>query len=344
MKYQQLGPSQMRVSSICLGTMTWGEQNTEKEAHAQLDYAFERGVNFLDTAEMYPIPPKEETYASTERMIGRWHKMGAQRDKIIVATKIAGPGLDYIRGGSSFSKEHLWEAAQDSLSRLKTDYIDLYQLHWPERNTNVFGKLGLTQLHPEESFTPFLHILEGLSELQNRGKIREFGVSNETPWGMMKFLETASRFGLPQPVSIQNPYSLLNRSYEVGLSEISLRENRKLLAYSPLGFGVLTGKYLDKNPSPQARLSLFPQYTRYTNSQACQATRNYVELALEYQLIPSQMALAFVASRSFVVSTIIGATNLEQLEENINSIELSLSPEVQEKIDNIHRTISNPAP
>ena len=345
MKYEMLGTTNsIKVSKLCLGTMTWGEQNTEKEAHEQLDYAFERGINFLDTAEMYPIPPRVETYTATEHIIGRWNKMKTRRDKIVVATKIAGPGLTYIRKGSRVSREHLTEALNSSLKRLNTEIIDLYQLHWPERDVNIFGTLGLMGLNPHEIFTPFLDILECLQEFKDAGKIREFGLSNETPWGTMKFLETAKECRLLRPASIQNPYNLLNRTYEVGMSEISLRENCKLLAYSPLGFGVLTGKYLEGLRPKGARLSLFPRYTRYTGLKSQEAVKLYVDLACESGLLPSQMALAFVTSRPFVVSNIIGATNLGQLKENIDSIDLALPASVEQKIEHIHKTISNPAP
>ncbi|CAM9962622.1 unnamed protein product [Chrysoparadoxa australica] len=245
MQYRKLGSTNLDVSVICLGTMTWGEQNTEKEAHEQLDYAFERGVNFIDTAEMYPVPPKEETYTKTEEYIGGWNKLKTDRDKIFVATKIAGPGLGgYVRGGGQdFSRRHLEEACDASLKRLNIDTIDLYQLHWPERTTNYFGQLGVEGLPLDEKFTPFLERLQVLGELQKKGKIRHIGVSNETPWGVMKYLQIAEREGLPKIESIQNPYSLLNRSFEVGNAEVSLREKVGLLAYSPLGFGMLTGKY-----------------------------------------------------------------------------------------------------
>ncbi len=345
MKYATLGTkNKIKVSKLCLGTMTWGEQNTEKEAHAQLDYAFERGINFLDTAEMYPIPPKKKTCTFTESIIGRWDKMKTRREEIVVATKIAGPGLEHIRGGSSFSRAHMTKALDSSLKRLNTDTIDLYQLHWPEREVNVFGTLGLTRLAPRETFTPFLNILECLQELTSSGKIREFGLSNETPWGTMKFLETAKEFGLPRPTSVQNPYNLLNRSYEVGMSEISLRENCKLLAYSPLGFGVLTGKYLNEQRPKGARLTLFPHYTRYTGLKSQEAAKMYVTLAQKEGLLPSHMALSFITSKSFVLSNIIGATSLQQLQENIDSIELSLRPQVEDQIEQIHEMISNPAP
>ena len=347
MKYRKLGKTQHEVSVICLGTMTWGEQNTEREAHEQLDYAFERGVNFIDTAEMYPVPPKAETYTLTEKYIGTWDKLKTHRDKIFLASKIAGPmEAGYIRGGNNFSKDQIKKACEDSLKRLQVEIIDLYQLHWPERTTNYFGQLGIESLPPtsEESFTPFIERLEALDELRKEGKIKEFGLSNETPWGVMKYLQISEREGLIRPQSIQNPYNLLNRSFEVGNAEISLRENIGLLAYSPLGFGVLTGKYLKGAKPENARLTKWERFSRYSNPEAQRATELYCELAQDHGLSPAQMALAFVNQRSFLTSNIIGATQMDQLKENIESIEIELSQKIRDEINKIHSKISNPAP
>lgn len=346
MQYRKLGNSNIDVSVICLGTMTWGEQNTQQQAFEQMDYALEQGVNFFDTAELYSIPPKAETYGSTESIIGHWLKQRGNRDKIILASKVAGPGegwVDHIRSGATkFNKTHITEAVDNSLKRLQTDYIDLYQLHWPERNTNCFGQLGYEV--EKGNFTSAIETLEALSEQIQAGKIRHIGLSNETPWGLMSFLQAAKELNLPRVVSVQNPYSLLNRSYEVGMAEISYREQCGLLSYSPLGFGVLSGKYLNNQKPDGARISLWPDYARYTSPSAITATEKYVSLALQHGLDPAQMALAFVNSRQFLTSTIIGATTMAQLESNINSINLMLSEEVLEAIEAIHCEISNPSP
>jgi aryl-alcohol dehydrogenase-like predicted oxidoreductase len=346
MKFRKLGSTEKEVSVICLGTMTWCEQNTEKEAHEQLDYAFERGVNFIDTAEMYPVPPTAETYTKTEEYIGRWDKLKSQRDKIFMATKIAGPGLgDYIRGGgNNFTRRHLEEACDASLKRLNVETIDLYQLHWPERTTNFFGQLGVEGLPSDEQFTPFLERLQVLGELQKKGKIKHIGLSNESPWGVMKYLEIAKSEGLPKVESIQNPYSLLNRTFEIGNAEVSLREKVGLLAYSPLGFGILTGKYRGGKKPEGARLTLWDRFSRYSNPQALEATEKYCQLAEEMGTTPAKLALAFVNQRSFVTSNIIGATNLDQLKENIDSIELELSEEMLGRINEIHQLTPNPSP
>ena len=346
MEYRELGNTGTDVSLICLGTMTFGEQNTETQAFEQMDYALAEGVNFFDTAELYSIPPKGDTYGRTEEIIGNWFSARKNRDKVILASKIAGPGegwVDHIRDGKTrFTREHIEAALNASLQRLKTDYIDLYQLHWPERKTNYFGPLGYI---PEaDSFTPMEEILEVLAEQVKAGKIRYIGLSNETPWGVMRFLSIAEKLDLPPVVSVQNPYSLLNRSYEVGLAEISWREQCGLLAYSPLGFGVLSGKYLHGNSPAGARLTLYPDYTRYSNPQAISATQQYVELAHTHDLNPAQMALAYVNSRPFLTSTIIGATNMEQLRSNIGSIEVRLADETLEEIDAIHSRYPNPCP
>jgi aryl-alcohol dehydrogenase-like predicted oxidoreductase len=345
MDYRQLGRTDLNVSAICLGTMTWGEQNSESEAFAQIERAKSAGINFIDTAEMYPVPPQKETYASTEKIIGNWFKKNGDRKDWILASKIAGPGngIDYIRDGQlKFNREHIVAAVDASLKRLQTDYLDLYQLHWPERSTNFFGKLGYS--HKDETFTPLLEVLQVLDEQVKAGKIRHVGLSNETPWGTMKFLQASEASELTRPVSIQNPYNLLNRSFEVGLAEIAIREQCGLLAYSPLAFGMLSGKYANGARPAKGRLSLYSRFTRYFNPESEAACANYVALAREHGLDPTQMALAFVTSRSFVTSNIIGATTLEQLESNIASFDLELSEEVLSGIDAIHKTQPNPAP
>jgi aryl-alcohol dehydrogenase-like predicted oxidoreductase len=346
MEYRRLGRTDINVSVICLGTMTFGEQNSEAEAHEQLDYALNRGINFIDTAELYAIPPKAETYGRTEEFIGSWLRKSGKRDQVVLATKAAGPGpgwVDHIRGGTSrFDRKNLQEALEGSLRRLGTDHVDLYQLHWPDRPTNFFGKLGYTH-DPAGSAPHVEETLEALGEMVRAGKIRYIGLSNETPWGVMKYLEIAERMGLPRVVSVQNPYSLLNRTFELGLAEIAHREDVGLLAYSPLGFGVLSGKYLEGNPEG-ARLTKWPDYNRYSSEQAVEATRAYVALAREHGLDPAQMALAYVNSRSFLTSNIIGATTMEQLKANIDSAELALPEPVIEGIEAIHTRLPNPSP
>jgi aryl-alcohol dehydrogenase-like predicted oxidoreductase len=348
MQYSRLGNSKLTVSKICLGTMTYGEQNTESEGHQQLDYAVSEGVNFIDTAELYAIPPKAETYGATEKVIGSWLKKRGQRDDIVLATKIAGPGPDWvshIRGGRTrFSQSQINEALDNSLQRLQTDYVDLYQLHWPERDTNYFGQLGYKASDTEVALTPIHETLAALTQQVEAGKVRYIGLSNETPWGIMQFLAAAKLYSLPTVVSVQNPYSLLNRTYEVGCAEISHRENIGLLAYSPLGFGVLTGKYLENTVPADARLSLWPHYARYSNEQAVIATQAYVSLARQHGLDPAQMALAYVNSRPFVAANIIGATSMTQLKNNIDSINLTLSQELLAAIEDVHQSQPNPAP
>lgn len=344
MKLNRLGHTDIHVSEICLGTMTWGEQNSESEAHEQLDYALAHGVNFIDAAEMYPVPPKPETQGLTEQYIGSWLKARGKRDDVILATKIAGPGdwLSHIRGGSRLNQSHIEQAIETSLSRLQTEYVDLYQLHWPDRHTNFFGQLGFSPNEGEET-TPLLESISALNNLIKAGKIRHWGMSNETPWGVMKALAICEAHGFEKPVSVQNPYNLLNRSYEVGLAEVSWREKVGLLAYSPLGFGVLTGKYLNAQPEG-ARLTLFDRFVRYTNEQATQATKMYVELAQDHGLSPAKMALAFVNQQSFVSSNIIGATSIDQLAENIQSVQVELPDEILQGIADIHKRFPNPAP
>jgi len=346
MKYSLLSNSELKVSSICLGTMTFGNQNTEAEAHEQLDYAIERGINFLDTAEMYPIGGNAQILGSTERHIGSWlHKIGsAQRQKLVVATKIAGPnrGLDYIRQPLDFSKKSIHEAVELSLKNLQIDSIDLYQMHWPERVMNMFGQRGLSKIDTnwEDNIFEVLTIFDGLIK---EGKIKYIGVSNENPYGVMRFLMESEKHNLPRIATIQNPYSLLNRLFEVGLSEICMRENVGLLAYSPLGFGTLSGKYLN-GINPEYRMAKFPQFVRYSGENAVKATRLYNDLAQANNLTIAQMALAFVHQQSFVTSTIIGATSLEQLKANIAAFEVVLSPEILAEINKIQELIPNPAP
>ncbi len=343
MEYSNLGHSELNVSKICLGTMTFGEQNTQTEAHDQLDFAFANGVNFIDTAEMYPVPPRQETQGDTEKFIGSWLTKRNCRDKVIIASKVAGPGMmDYLRNGAQLVRSQMDQALHDSLSRLQTEYLDLYQIHWPARNTNFFGKLGY-QFDQQDS-TPIEETLEVLHDYVQQGKIRYIGISNETPWGLMKYLTLAKENNWPRVISVQNPYSLLNRSFEVGLAEFSDREKISLLAYSPLGFGTLTGKYIQKKNLEKARLTLFENYNRYSNEQAKQATLLYIKLANDYQITATQMALAYVNSRPFTGANIIGATTIEQLDENIKSIELTLSDEIVEKIELIHQRIPNPSP
>lgn len=346
MKYTRIPHTDIRISKICLGTMTWGRQNTEEEAHEQMDYALDQGVNFFDTAELYPIPPKKELYAVTEEFIGNWFKKTGNRDKVVLASKIAGPGhgAKHIRT-SGFDRESIIKSVEGSLKRLQTDYLDLYQIHWPDRNTNYFGQRGYNA-HAIDVWEDNIHqVLETLRDLIEEGKIRHVGLSNETPWGTMRFLEESKvHQTLPRMLTIQNPYNLLNRLFEVGLSEISMREKIGLLAYSPMGFGVLSGKYLTEIPPRKARVTLFPNYKRYSGETAVQATEQYAQLAKEHGLSMAQMALAFVNTRPFLTSNIIGATSMEQLKENIDSIDVDLSDEILEGIEGIHNAIPNPAP
>ena len=346
MKYKKLGDTDLKVSLICLGTMTWGEQNTQKEGFEQMDFALEKGVNFFDTAELYAIPPKAKTYGKTEEIIGNWFKIKKNRKKIILASKIAGPGLKWIRGGGSqYSPKSIEEALHNSLKRLQTDYIDLYQLHWPERNTNYFGDLDYEHDEKEKSWNSFESILNTLKKFIDQGKIRYIGLSNETPWGFSKYLEIAKEKNLPKVVSVQNPYSLVNRTYEVGMSEISIRERAGLLAYSPLAVGYLTGKYRNKKIPKNSRLDLFYEnYPRYHNQRTYEAVDEYFKISEKYKISLSQLALAFVNSRDFVTSNIIGATTMEQLQENIDSIDISLNENVMNEINLIHEKIPNPAP
>lgn len=346
METRKLGNTDIDVSLICLGTMTYGEQNTEAEAHAQLDYAVSRGVNFVDAAEMYPVPPKAETQGRTEEYIGTWLKKPGNRQKVIVATKVTGrsPAFPYIGRGEEtrLSRAQIFEAVDKSLTRLQTDHIDLYQLHWPERVVNNFGTLGYT--HHDDDHIPIHETLEALGELVDKGKVRHIGLSNETAWGMMEFLRRSTQHDLPRAVSIQNPYSLLNRSFEVDRAEMAIREQVGLLAYSPLAFGMLTGKYLGGKMPEGSRLTIYSRFQRYNNPRGFAATEKYAALAKENGLSLAQMALAYVHRQQFVTSTIIGATKLEQLKENIDSAELELSEEVLQGIETIHREHTFPCP
>tara|TARA_Y100000589_G_scaffold110811_1_gene105300 strand:+ start:3388 stop:4422 length:1035 start_codon:yes stop_codon:yes gene_type:complete len=343
MKFKKLPFTDIQVSEICLGTMTFGKQNTESEGHQQLDYAVSRGVNFIDTAELYPVPAEAETYGETERIIGNWIKKNNNRSSIILASKIAGPGAytKHIRT-TGFSKSAIKEAVNDSLKRLQTDYIDLYQLHWPERFTNTFGTRGYKHISKEKWEDNFSEILLNLNELIKEGKIRHIGLSNENPWGVMRFLEE-SKQSLPRMITIQNSYSLLNRQFEVGNAEISMREKIGLLAYSPLACGVLTGKYIEGKDAANSRLNLFKRFVRYSSDQSTLATKKYLALANELGISLTHMALAFVNQQTFVTSNIIGATNMNQLKENIDSIDIELNPNTVNAINEIHEEIPDPS-
>jgi len=346
MKYKKLSNSDLNVSSICLGTMTFGEQNTESEGHEQMDYAFEKGINFFDTAEMYSVPGRKETQGSTERILGSWFAKTGKRKDIVLATKVTGPnpGLSYIRNPLNFSKDQITTALEGSLKRLQTDYIDIYQLHWPERKTNFFGKLDYKHDANDPWKDNILDIITTLNEFVKSGKIRNYGLSNETAWGLMKYCTEAEKNDLIKPLTIQNPYSLLNRSYEVGLAEASIREGVDLLVYSPLAFGVLSGKYLGGKMPKKSRLDLFPQFSRYSNGLALKATELYKEYADELGISLTQLALAFSVQRPFVGSSIIGATSMDQLKENIDSIEIEITEDMFKKLDEIHELVPNPAP
>ena len=345
MKYTTLPNTDIKISKICLGTMTFGEQNTEVEGHNQMDYALENGVNFFDTAEMYSVPGRKETYGSTEKIIGTWFKKTGNREKIILASKIAGPnpGLSHIRENMDFSPESIALSIDKSLSRLQTDYIDLYQLHWPERKTNFFGQRGFKVQEDvwEDNIQKVLETLEGFIK---QGKINHIGLSNETPWGIMRFLEESRYQNLPRIKTIQNPYSLLNRLFENASSEVCIRENVGLLAYSPMAFGVLSGKFLTGENHPNARIKLFPQFARYNSAQCTEATRLYNEIAKKNGLSLTELSLAFVTQQAFVTSTIIGATTMEQLKANIDTIQVTLSDEILKEINEVQAIIPDPAP
>jgi len=344
MKYSKLGKTDIEVSKICLGTMTFGQQNTEAEAHEQLSYAIDQGVNFIDTAEMYAVPGSEETQGLTEKYIGTWLSQRSDRDKMIIATKVTGPTtMTWIREKFGFTKEIVNEAIDKSLARLQTDYVDLYQLHWPERKMNMFGERGLTDIDHEWEDN-FLEVLEGLDGLVKSGKVRQVGISNEAPWGVNRFLNLSEQHNLPRMASIQNPYGLLNRTFEVGLSEIAIREKCGLLAYSPMAFGLLSGKFHRGEDDENCRMNKYKQLARYSSENSYKATGEYLKISNEHGISLAQMSLAFVNSRPFVTSNIIGATNMTQLKENIDSINLHLSDDVLKAIEEVHSVIPNPAP
>ncbi|MGB9190261.1 MULTISPECIES: NADP(H)-dependent aldo-keto reductase [unclassified Acinetobacter] len=349
MQLKPLANTGILVPEICLGTMTFGEQNTQAEAFQQLEYALDQGLFFWDTAEMYPVPPKPETQGATETILGNWIAQRGQRDQLFIASKIAGPsqGGSHIRDGQTrFTAAEISSAIDGSLKRLQSDYIDLYQLHWPQRPTNFFGKLGYsnTEAHNQQQVTALEKTLSALSDEIKKGRIRYIGLSNETPWGTLKFLHLAERLGLEKFVSVQNPYSLLNRTYEIGMSEIAHYENVGLLAYSPLAFGYLTGKFRHGARPANARVTLFSRFSRYSNPESEWATEQYAQLAERHGLTLTQLALAFIKQQFFVTSTIIGATNLDQLKENIQAFDIDLSAEVLQGIEDIHRQQPNPAP
>lgn len=349
MQFNSLADTGILLPEICLGTMTFGEQNTQDEAFAQLDYALERGLYFWDTAEMYPVPPKPETQGATEVMIGNWLKARGGRDKLFLASKIAGPaqGGSHIRDGQTrYNATDIRTALDGNLKRLQTDYIDLYQLHWPQRPTNFFGKLGYgnTEAHAQQHITDLEETLTALQQEIQNGRIRYIGLSNETPWGTMKFLHLAEKLGLSKFVSVQNPYNLLNRTYEIGMSEIAKYEGVGLLAYSPLAFGYLTGKFRHGARPANARVTLYSRFSRYSNPESEWATEQYAQLAEQLGLSLTQLALAFIKQQFFVTSTIIGATSLEQLKENIDAFEVNLSDDILQGIEAIHRQQPNPAP
>ena len=330
MNYKKLGSTDVDVSTICLGTMTWGEQNSKADGFEQMDYAIDNGVNFWDTAEIYAIPMREETYGETENIIGEWFKKTKKRDKVILATKVSGPtSKEYIRGGGcSYDKKSMSEALEKSLKRMQTDYIDLYQLHWPERNTNFFGKQGYEHDSNEKNWIAFEEILENLKKFVDAGKIRYVGLSNETAWGLAKCLELSKLKNLPKMMAVQNPYNLLNRTYEVGLAEISVREQSGLLAYSPLAFGYLTGKYRNNNMPKGSRIDLFKDFTRYNNENSIKAIEEYYKISQKFNLDFAQMSIKFCEIQPFVTSVIIGATTMQQLKTNVESVNVKLNDEI----------------
>ena len=345
MNYKNLGNTDLKVSTICLGTMTWGEQNTQEEGFDQMDYALDKGVNFWDTAELYSVPPKPETFGHTEIIIGNWFKKTKKRKEVILATKVCGPMRAYVRGGGyQYGKKNITEAIEGSLKRLQTDYIDLYQLHWPERDTNMFGRLGYEHTEKED-WNRFEDILETLQKFIDNGKIRYLGLSNETPWGVNKFLELASKKKLPRMMSVQNPYNLLNRTYEVGLAEISVREKIGLLAYSPLAIGYLTGKYMNNQIPKKSRLDHDSDFwTRYNKPNTEKAVKAYYDIAKKYNIDMAQMSLKFCEIQPFTTSVIIGATTLEQLKTNVESVNVNLEKDVIKEINDVQKTYPNPCP
>jgi len=346
MKYNKIYKTDIEVSEICLGTMTFGEQNSEAEGHEQMDFALENGVNFFDTAELYAVPSSKENNGKTEDIIGTWFAKSGKRDKVILATKVTGPSLNlkYIADNLGFSKSRIHNAVERSLKRLQTDYIDIYQLHWPERKTNMFGQRGFKFSKDEKWEDNFKEILETLDGLIKEGKIRHWGVSNETPYGTMRYCAEADNNNLLRPVTIQNAYSLLNRTFEIGNAEVSIRENIGLLAYSPMAFGLLSGKYHKKHDSERDRLNKFSQMSRYNSAQSYEATGEYLKIAEKNNLSLAQMSLAFINAQNFVTSNIIGATTIAQLKENIGSSDITLSDDILKDIEKIHNQIPNPAP
>ncbi len=345
MKFKKLGTTDLDVSLICLGTMTWGTQNSEKDAFEQMDYSLSEGVNFFDTAELYSVPPNSVSYGKTETMIGNWFEKRKNRDKIILASKVAGPGCDWIRGGgNNFNEKKIGEAIEGSLKRLKTDYIDLYQLHWPERSANFFGRRDYINNDSEGKWNSFESVLEALKKFIESGKIRYIGMSNETPYGFSKYIELSKNKNLPRMMSVQNPYNLVNRTYEIGMSEISIREKCGLLVYYPLAAGALSGKYRNGKMPKNSRQALFKGWERHLNPLAMKAYDEYYELAKDNNLTMVQLAQAFVNTRPFVTSNIIGATTMKQLKENIDSINIELSDDIIEKINLIHNKNPNPSP
>ena len=345
MKFRKLGTTDIDVSLICLGTMTWGTQNTEKDAFEQMDYAVSQGINFFDTAEIYSVPPTSDSYGKTEVMIGNWFEKRKNRDKIILASKVAGPGCDWIRGGgNNFDEKKIGEAIDGSLKRLKTDYIDLYQLHWPERSINFFGRRDYLFNNKEGNWNSFESILEALEKYIKSGKIRHIGMSNETPYGLSRYLEISKNKGAPRMMSVQNPYNLVNRTYEIGMSEISIREKCGLLVYYPLAAGGLSGKYRNGKMPKDSRMALFKGWERHLNPLAMKAYDKYFELAKDFNLTMVQLAQSFVNSRPFVTSNIIGATTMDQLKENVESINIEFTDEMMERVNEIHNNNPNPSP
>ncbi len=345
MNYKKLGNTDLNVSTICLGTMTWGEQNTQDEAFEQMNYALSKGVNFWDTAELYSIPPKPETFGHTELIIGNWFKETKKRNEVILATKVCGPMRSYVRGGGNqYGIKNITEALEGSLKRLQTDYIDLYQLHWPERNTNMFGRLGYEH-KDDENWNKFEDILENLNKFIDAGKIRYIGLSNETPWGTSKFLEISKEKNLPRMMSVQNPYNLLNRTYEVGLAEISIRDKIGLLVYSPLAIGYLSGKYRNNQIPKKSRLDHDNNFwTRYDKPNTKKAIEAYYNIAKKNNIDMAQMSLKFCEIQPFVTSVIIGATTMEQLKTDIESVNVKLSDEIIKEINEVQKIYPNPCP
>ena len=345
MNYKKLGNTDLDVSTICLGTMTWGEQNSQKEGFEQMDYALDKGINFFDTAELYSVPPKKETFGHTETIIGNWFKKTNKRDKIILASKVSGPMREYVRGGGNqYGEKNITVALEESLKRLKTDYIDLYQLHWPERNTNMFGRLGYEH-KDDDKWNKFEDVLKNLKKFIDQGKVRHVGLSNETAWGAQKYLEISKDHNLPRMMSIQNPYNLLNRTYEVGLAEVSIREQIGLLAYSPLASGYLSGKYRNNQMPKNSRVSLDPDFwSRYNKPNTDVAVDAYFKIAKKYNLDLAQMSLKFCEIQPFMTSVIIGATTMQQLKTDIESVNVNLPEEIIKEINEVQKIYPNPCP